>query len=362
MMIFLLIAFSIYALFVWSRLILLIKIEPPVKVDASPLTTFSLIIPLRNEEKRIGQLLNSINRIEYPPEKFEIIFVNDHSTDKSAELISKLLAVPYTLYNLPQSENGKKAAITKGAQEAKLEWLVFTDADCEFQFTFLNTLHAGIVFNKADYVAGHVRYNMPTNLLSYFEYYEQIILQGYTAAGFKLKDPTLANGANWAVKRDIFLNYRYQPNQGPSGDDVFFLHWIKKSYRTVFLSNLVVTTSFSENLKNFMNQKLRWASKSLKYFDKSTIWQGLVIIGGQTAFAGAIILLLFTKKFSILALWVLIGKLVMDGLFYILSARQLKTRPNALSIFMGIVFYPFYSILIALLSPFINFRWKDRTY
>jgi cellulose synthase/poly-beta-1,6-N-acetylglucosamine synthase-like glycosyltransferase len=356
-------AISLYVLFVWSRLVMLIKEVSPLKEDTSTsLTRFSIIIPFRNEEKRLGQLLDSLNKIKYPTNKYEIIFVNDHSSDQGTELISKSLSIPYTIYELPKSKNGKKSAITWGAQQAKLDWLVFTDADCILENAHLNTLHNGIVVYNADYIAGHICFNKPYDFISYFESFENIILQGYTAAGFKLKNPTLANGANWAVKKALFLNHSYNESEGPSGDDVFFLHWVKKNYRVVFLSNLVVTTSFSENIKNFINQKLRWASKSLKYLDKSTIWQGLVIICGQIGFVGLIILLLFTKKISILALSVIILKPVMDGLFYMFSARQFNVSPNVLIIIMGIVLYPFYSVLIALLSPFINFRWKDRTY
>lgn len=88
----------------------------------------SVIIPARNEEASLGACLDSL--VAQSGVDFEIILVNDHSTDHTGEIAASFPDVRVIEAGpLPQGWTGKNNAVTCGAREAKGEWLLFTDAD-----------------------------------------------------------------------------------------------------------------------------------------------------------------------------------------------------------------------------------------
>jgi len=87
----------------------------------------SIIIPAYNEEKYIGRCLKSVSALKMPPgENYEVIVVNNASTDKTSEITKKILPSA-KLINEPKK--GLTIAYNRGAREAQGEILVFVDAD-----------------------------------------------------------------------------------------------------------------------------------------------------------------------------------------------------------------------------------------
>jgi cellulose synthase/poly-beta-1,6-N-acetylglucosamine synthase-like glycosyltransferase len=96
-----------------------------------PLPQISAIIPARNEEATIEAAVRSLGR---QTEIAEIIVVNDHSTDRTGEILARLAEeisklIVLSADGLPDGWVGKNNAAWLGAQAAKSEWLLFTDAD-----------------------------------------------------------------------------------------------------------------------------------------------------------------------------------------------------------------------------------------
>jgi len=94
--------------------------------------TVSIIVPARNEERTLFQCLTSLLMQDY--HDFELIVVNDQSTDQTLNLITAQEAQDarvrsLTITTLPEGWTGKNHALSRGTQEAKGEWLLFTDAD-----------------------------------------------------------------------------------------------------------------------------------------------------------------------------------------------------------------------------------------
>jgi glycosyltransferase involved in cell wall biosynthesis len=88
----------------------------------------SIIIPARNEEASLASCLESL--VGQTGVAFEIIVVNDHSTDRTREIASsfrnaKVVDAPA----LPSGWTGKNNAVIAGVAQARGEWLLFTDAD-----------------------------------------------------------------------------------------------------------------------------------------------------------------------------------------------------------------------------------------
>jgi chlorobactene glucosyltransferase len=101
----------------------------PVANGVQPLPSLSVIVPARNEVQNLGRLLPSLKRMRYPG-PHEIIVVDDHSTDGTAEIAQAHGARVVSLQaGLPCGWKGKPHACHQGALAAQGEWLLFTDAD-----------------------------------------------------------------------------------------------------------------------------------------------------------------------------------------------------------------------------------------
>ena len=100
-----------------------------------PLPAVSIVIPARNEERNLEQALESVLALDYPD--IEIIVVNDRSTDRTGAILEKMAErdsrlTVVTIEVLPVGWIGKPYALHTGAQRARGEFILFTDADIVF--------------------------------------------------------------------------------------------------------------------------------------------------------------------------------------------------------------------------------------
>jgi cellulose synthase/poly-beta-1,6-N-acetylglucosamine synthase-like glycosyltransferase len=107
----------------------------PSKIE-TPQTFFSIIIPARNEEANIGECLLSILKQSYPSELYELILINDHSTDATVSIVEKLqlkythLKLMHLADHLQDPLNSyKKKAIELAIGQSNGSWIITTDAD-----------------------------------------------------------------------------------------------------------------------------------------------------------------------------------------------------------------------------------------
>jgi glycosyltransferase involved in cell wall biosynthesis len=90
--------------------------------------TVSVIVPARNEEACLGECLQSL--VAQSGVTFEIIVVDDHSTDRTREIATSFPGVHVIdAGRLPAGWTGKNNAVSAGARAARGEWFLFTDAD-----------------------------------------------------------------------------------------------------------------------------------------------------------------------------------------------------------------------------------------
>ena len=100
--------------------------------DNTPPIFISVVVAARNEEKNIGHLFKMFQEQTYPPQLFEVIIVDDFSTDKTQDIILDFLSDRYHVIR-PGTEaanSSKKKALEAGVQRAKGDLIVITDADC----------------------------------------------------------------------------------------------------------------------------------------------------------------------------------------------------------------------------------------
>jgi chlorobactene glucosyltransferase len=148
--------FVLYFLYVVGSLYatreILVHRERPV-ISERPF--ISIIIPVRNEEDNIEHCVSSLLKQSYPTDRYEILVVDDSSTDETVSIVRGLMAVHPAVRlaeagDLPEGWTGKNNACRVGAELATGDWYCFVDADISAEKQLLTTTIAHAHANELD--------------------------------------------------------------------------------------------------------------------------------------------------------------------------------------------------------------------
>lgn len=331
----------------------------------------SIIVPFRNEEKNIERTYVNLTAQNYPTNKYEIIFVNDSSEDKSLELLKSLpekrsvktLSVPDKF----SSNAHKKRAIRFGIENSKGDIIVTTDADCVHQKDWLKNL-LKFFDDQTGFVSGPVEFLPQKNLFGKIQRLEfsSLVITGAGLIGSNY--PTICNAANLAYRKSVYeevQGFEHQMDLS-SGDDELLMQKIKKdtNYKIKFAAekNSIVFTDANSTLKEFFFQRKRWASKGLFYSDKNLIVKLILI---YLFYLGISLQLIFSLIISSLFLVsLLISILIKSSFEYLVLYRgkRILSDKKILNVFLITEFFQIPYILIAgIAGVFGNYKWKGRT-
>lgn len=337
-------------------------------------TFFSIIIPARNEALFIEDCLNSIQVQNYPAHLFEVIVVNDHSTDET-EVIVEMMKSSFAslqLINLSDHVTGninayKKRAIEIAVAQTKGEWIVTTDADCFVLPNWLMNFDQFIQEKDPVFVAAPVMFSKTPTWLGLFQLLDFMSLQGITAAAVAAGYHSMCNGANLAYSKKAFYEVGQFKgiDQLASGDDMFLMYKIKKQFPGrlgfLFSDEMIVTTAPMPNWKSFFNQRIRWASKADSYSERSIFWVLLLVYVFNAGLLLGSIAGIFVKGIYPSILYVLIIKTLVEVIFLYPVARFFKLR-SALWVFPFMQpFHIVYTVVAGWLGKFGTYQWKGRT-
>ena len=249
-----------------------------IPTEKSFQTKISVIIPARNEEDNIGKLLIALQQQTYPKDLFEVIVIDDHSTDKTIEVVRKFPEVKLLQLKEGNINSYKKKAIETGIAAANGKLIVTTDADCMPGKEWLQILASFKEKNNAVFIAAPVVFENNSSLLQKFQALDFLVLQGITGAAVYKRSMAMCNGANLAYEKKAFdeVSGFSGINQIASGDDMLLMHKIWKKYpdKIFYLKSkdAIVQTQPMKTRKEFFNQRIRWASKARYYEDKKIFW------------------------------------------------------------------------------------------
>ncbi|MEM6718490.1 MAG: glycosyltransferase [Bacteroidota bacterium] len=335
-------------------------------------TEFSVIIPFRNEAKHLPKLLKSISNLHYPREKVSFWLVNDASEDDSVAIIEKFCQENTTwdiriLQNNRVSNSPKKDAIVTAISQIQSDWIVTTDADCILPIFWLSFLNQKIVAEQPKMIAAPVTYEEEKSFFSYFQLLDFLSLQGTTTGSFGLVIPFMCNGANLAYQKEAFLAVNgFSGNDTiASGDDVFLLEkfiqkWPKKVVYLKSKSTLVKTYAM-RTWKEFVSQRIRWASKSANYnlFTGKVI--GVIVILMNLLFC-LLPILLFTKISWKLLVGIFVAKMSINSILLIQTLRFTQQKIRLLYLIISNIIYPYCTVFIFFRSLFSTYTWKNRSF
>jgi cellulose synthase/poly-beta-1,6-N-acetylglucosamine synthase-like glycosyltransferase len=358
-----------YCFFLISILRGLVKLNPVLKKKPAS-ESISIIIPFRNEEEIILDNLRSIEAQNYPEEKFEVIYVDDSSTDNSFNILaSSIHNKNIKVLSLPENKDEtahKKRAVNLGIENSNGEIIVTTDADCKYTPDWLINLVSSFD-QKVGFVSGPVELADCKNIFSRVQQLEfaGLILTGAGLIG--IKQPVICNAANIAYRKEIFKNLHGFEGQLhiSSGDDGFLMQKIhrKTNYNVKFCLNrrAVVKTKSLDTIGQFYNQRKRWASKSIYYPDKKLITKLVLIF---LFYFGLIVQFfsgfLFSNKFFILLTASLVLKFLLEFLILKRGKEILFPRLELKYFLFTELFQIPYIIISSISGLFGDFTWKGR--
>ena len=322
----------------------------------------SIIIAFRNEENNLQKLLYSLLEQNYSD--FEIILIDDHSNDNSANIITEIKNPKINYYLLANELKGKKSALRYGAKFAKGDILFFTDADCYVENKFwLSTMSDYMIRKEVKMLCGMVCFDNKENIFSKLLQLEFLTMVNSGAAGFFLNIPFMCNGANYAITRDVFNEAsKYFNDKYSSGDDVFLLHYVSKKYKVDFIKNIDTTVESlaPKNMKDFFAQRVRWASKTSGYKNIVMLLTMFINITMSLSLVVSLILGIFSIKYLYLFLILFLIKTLFDSLFILPILRFSKKIKLIHYLPLLQIFYPFYIVITFVLMLFWKPKWKGR--
>ncbi|PJB15569.1 MAG: hypothetical protein CO118_02960 [Flavobacteriales bacterium CG_4_9_14_3_um_filter_32_8] len=327
----------------------------------------SVIIPVRNEADNIARCLDSLSNQNYNKANFEVIIIDDHSTDNTSEIVinyfknSELNSRFYQLENTYTKKEGLKCGIEK----SNYNIISSTDADCILPSNWLFNISIQIN-KKADMILGPVIFKEKPGFLSAFQQLDMLAIQSIEFGMLSYKKPILNNAANLTyLKEKFYVVNGFDQYNTPSGDDVFLLEKFKKHNKNVLGSlkeDFIVLTNQETSFSSFINQRLRWSSKAKYYSNSWLLFISTIVLIQNISLIFIYIGILFVEKYWIILLILLFCKWLIDFILLFLAASFFK-RKKVLYYFIPVqVVYPIYLLFVWITSIMITFEWKGRNY
>ncbi len=349
-------------------MIILVKQKKSQVRDVSMKYAVSIIISARNEEHNISALVHSLSQIDYPKEKFEILFFDDNSTDNTLSLAeSELKSLSCNVRCFSGAINsieGKKRGIAFLVENASNELLLFTDADVVVPVNWIKEMVSLITDKNIRMVCGPVAFekqNSPYSKLMVIEFAAMVIT---SLLAINRKIPFMCNAANMMVFKSDYNAFCKQIDLNlKSGDDIFLLKAImEKQGAGAICSNFnaCVYTKAPNSIKEFLNQRIRWAGKNSKRFFANAFFVGLLIFMMAVSLITTFTIALITNSYILFSM-VFIIKLIVD--LIILKKYDVEIRLFRGWFFYSIILsmiYPLYIVIIGLLSLKPSYLWKGR--
>jgi cellulose synthase/poly-beta-1,6-N-acetylglucosamine synthase-like glycosyltransferase len=346
-----------------------LKLYSPVKF--TPSTSVSILVAARNEAHHIAKTIQDLLDQDYPAKLVEIIIINDHSTDETAAIISSFAKDGVKLINLMEDSalnSYKKKAIQTAIGQSTGTLIITTDADCRMGINWLKTIVSYYEENDYKMISSPVAYFDEQNLFERCQTLEFSYLIGLGASTIGNKKPSTCNGANLAYERSAFneVNGFKGIDDLASGDDELLLHKIAAKFdnNVGFLKSpeAIVYTRAKETVKEFIQQRKRWASKSTRYKNKGIVLLGLVVwLFNVSIILNAILALVFrnsvfSETFVIqLFMKIIIELIFLNGVTSFFKRKQLLVLQPLTSII-----HIFYIVYIGIAGNSGKYNWKDR--
>ena len=350
------ICFGLYAAFIF---VLLIGLQSKPRRQDDLQRSITVVIPVRNEEENILDLLQDLNRQHY--RNFDVIVVDDHSEDDTRSRIQGMSDPRVTL--ITNQGVGKKSAITTGVAVATGEIIATTDGDCRVHEDWVTSVNDCFNLSQTDMAIGSVVVDETNNLFSKMQQLEFASLVGTAVSTLEIRFPMMCNGANLAYRKIAFGRAGgYNDNLHiPSGDDEFLMRKIfaANPRGIVYNPGPAVRTKAQPTLSAFFQQRLRWAGKWRFNSSVGTRLVAVFILVIQAMFIYGFYRMM---RGDLVFVSLILLKLLVEYVALKRFAKFLNIRFHDLSFLLLQLCYPFYVTFVGIVSLFKPYSWKGRKY
>jgi glycosyltransferase involved in cell wall biosynthesis len=335
----------------------------------------SIVICARNEEANLSRFLKDVLQQEYPAGLFEVIVVDDASTDGTAHILTSLqqqfpclkivTVLPAEARQLP----GKKHALSRGIAMARFDRILLTDADCRPRSPFWLQLMAHEANHARSLVLGYGAYEEHRGLLNRFIRWEtaHTLMQyiSYARAGMAY----MGVGRNMLyhktlleeLRQDKYFNTTY--TQLPSGDDDLVVSGMSATAHVneCLLPGAHTISAAPQTWFAWWRQKTRHVSTGKFYRQKTKFFLGLYAISHSLYWVLAGLLLAWilacpVHKYQVFAFILLFSlRLILSWITAAVWYRRVGEKKLLLFYPLGDLGWALYNVL---LSPYI--LWKNR--
>jgi cellulose synthase/poly-beta-1,6-N-acetylglucosamine synthase-like glycosyltransferase len=225
------------------------------------LPSFSIVVPVKNEERVIDRLLSSLSTLNYPVNKREIIIVEDGSTDKTRDICMNYAKehANVKILNKPVS-NGKPSALNFGLAHAKGDIVAVFDADNVPAHDALLAVVEYFEDPKVAAVQGRTAsINPKENMLTQFIAYEEAVwCEAYLRGKDVLNLFVHLKGSCQFIRRDVLQQLQGFDEAVLSEDMEISARLIENDYKIRYASDVVALQESPSNLKTLFKQRTRW--------------------------------------------------------------------------------------------------------
>lgn len=272
----------------------------------------SVIIAAKNEEQNINILFNYLEKLDYPQENFEVILVDDNSSDKTYSLIKSRIENKNN-YRLIKTEQkifeGKKGALDNGIKNAEHNFILITDADCRPESNWLKAI-SGKLDEGYDFVFGVAPIESGENLAQKLSAFENLRNSLLSIAAVGLNIPYSASARSFAFRKKSFERFGgySKTTETISGDDDLLLREAVKNKMligTLIDPEALVNSPAPKSFGDYLKQKRRHLKTSFHYLFKQKMFLStwhvlnlLYLFSILLTFFSPILLLPFTVKLA----------------------------------------------------------------
>ena len=231
----------------------------------------SIIVPAYNEEVNIVSSLNNLLRQTYP--NFDIVFVNDGSTDQTLQKVTDAFANNSQISILSKANGGKSTALNYGISHTEAEYVVCIDGDTKLEKDAVKYLVARFINADADEkigaVAGNVKVGNRVNWLTRWQAIEYTTSQNFDRLAYAyINAITVIPGAIGAFRREVIQEVGGYSSDTLAEDCDLTVKILRKGYTVANENRAIAVTEAPESIKQFLKQRFRWTYGIMQMFWK----------------------------------------------------------------------------------------------
>jgi glycosyltransferase involved in cell wall biosynthesis len=182
----------------------------------------SVVVPFFNSERYIGECVEGLLSQTYPMEHYEIVMVNNNSTDASAHIVKRYPRVKL----VHEGKQGAYAARNRGIKEANGEIIAFTDPDCMPYGDWLREIEAAMVHPDVGIVIGSHRFARDSFFLSMLADYQNE--KNNYVLNSEIKELCYGHTNNMAVRKKLFDEIGPFVDRSRGSDTIFVRRCVER--------------------------------------------------------------------------------------------------------------------------------------